>query len=103
MAAVDLMTISVLDAGVDLYADAPVERLLVEDGRVTGVVATIGGAETQVHASKGVILAAGGFSANEQMRKEYIPFAEQHVSILPYENTGDGIKAATASGDAFAR
>ena len=89
---------SVLDAGVDLYADAPVERLLVEDGRVSGIVATIGGKETQVLASRGVILAAGGFSANEQMRKEYIPFAEQHVSILPYENTGDGIKAATASG-----
>jgi len=89
---------SVLDAGADLYANAPVERLLVEGGRVTGVVATIGGKETQVLASKGVILAAGGFSANEQMRKDYIPFAEQHVSILPYENTGDGIKAATASG-----
>jgi len=89
---------SVLDAGVDLYADAPVERLLVEGGTVTGVVAMIGGEETQVLASKGVILAAGGFSANEQMRKEYIPFAEHHVSILPYENTGDGIKAATASG-----
>src|SRR5690606_16190916 len=48
--------------------------------------------------SRGVILASGGFSANEAMRKVYIPYAEHHVSILPYENTGDGIAAATQSG-----
>ncbi|MDT0576301.1 FAD-dependent oxidoreductase [Croceicoccus sp. F390] len=89
---------SVLDAGVDLYNGAPVEKLLVEDGRVVGVVTTIAGEQTKVSATKGVVLAAGGFSANEQMRKEYIPFPEQHISILPYENTGDGIHAATASG-----
>src|SRR3546814_7741076 len=36
-------------------------------------------------------LASGGFSANEQLRKAYIPYADQHVSILPYENVGDGM------------
>ncbi|ARU18126.1 FAD-dependent oxidoreductase [Croceicoccus marinus] len=89
---------SVLDAGVDLYSSAPVERLLADGGRVTGVVATIDGKQTEISAAKGVVLAAGGFSANEQMRKVYLAYAEQHVSILPYHNTGDGINAATASG-----
>lgn len=92
---------SALDAGVDLYHDAPVSRLLMDDGRVVGVATKIAGVETEIAATNGVVLAAGGFSANEQMRKEYIPFAEQHVSILPYENTGDGINAAAASGAAL--
>jgi succinate dehydrogenase/fumarate reductase flavoprotein subunit len=35
------------------------------------------------------------------MRQKYIPFAEHHVSIVPYENTGDGIQAATACGAAM--
>lgn len=92
---------SALDAGVKLIESAPVERLITTDGRVTGVAATIRGASTEIAVSKGVILAAGGFSANAEMRKAYIPYPEQHVSILPYENTGDGIKAATASGAAM--
>lgn len=89
---------SALDAGVDLFENSPVEGLVAEDGRVTGVTATINGQQTEIAASRGVVLASGGFSANEQMREAYIPFAEQHVSILPYDNTGDGINAATASG-----
>ncbi len=92
---------SALDAGIDLYESTPVESLITADGKVTGVRATVKGVSTEISASKGVILASGGFSANAQMRKAYIPFAEQHVSILPYENTGDGINAATASGAAM--
>ncbi|WCP15363.1 3-oxosteroid 1-dehydrogenase [Sphingobium sp. AntQ-1] len=78
---------SALDAGITLRKDAAVDRLLVSDGRVTGV--RVDGEE--IAARVGVLLAAGGFSASEQLRKAYIPFAEQHVSILPYENTGDGM------------
>jgi succinate dehydrogenase/fumarate reductase flavoprotein subunit len=89
---------SAIDAGVDLYEATPVEGLVTTDGKVTGVRAAVKGISTEISATKGVILASGGFSANAEMRKNYIPFAGQHVSILPYENTGDGITAATASG-----
>ncbi|WP_417622364.1 FAD-dependent oxidoreductase [Parasphingorhabdus sp.] len=92
---------SALDAGIDLYESAPVESLIQTDGRVTGVRATVNGVSTAIGATKGVVLASGGFSANEEMRKAYIPYAENHVSILPYDNTGDGINAATASGAAM--
>jgi succinate dehydrogenase/fumarate reductase flavoprotein subunit len=89
---------SVIDAGVDLFEATPFEGLVTADGKVTGVRATVKGVSTEITANKSVILASGGFSANAEMRKAYIPFAEQHVSILPYENTGDGIAAATATG-----
>lgn len=92
---------SAIDAGIDLYESSPVEGLITEGGKVTGVRANVNGSSTEISASKGVILASGGFSANEEMRKAYIPFAENHVSILPYSNTGDGINAATQSGAAM--
>lgn len=92
---------SVLDAGVDMRESAPVEQLLTQDGRVIGVRAKIDGKPQDIVAKKGVVLAAGGFSANTEMRKAYIPFAEQHVSILPYDNTGDGIVAGKAAGAAM--
>ena len=84
---------SAIDAGVTLLENAPVEGLIVTQGRVTGVRATIDGTSTEISASRGVVLASGGFSANEELRKAYIPYAEHHVSILPYSNTGDGILA----------
>lgn len=89
---------SALDVGVELFESTPVEGFVTTDGKVTGVRATVKGISTEITATKGVVLASGGFSTNAEMRKAYIPFAEQHVSILPYENTGDGISAATASG-----
>ncbi|KFL44682.1 FAD-dependent oxidoreductase [Sphingobium sp. SA2] len=85
---------SALDAGITLRKYAAVDRLLVADGRVTGV--RVGGED--IAANVGVLLAAGGFSASEQLRKAYIPYAEDHVSILPYENTGDGMNMGLEAG-----
>jgi succinate dehydrogenase/fumarate reductase flavoprotein subunit len=90
-----------LDAGVTMIENAPVKRLIVREGRVVGVEAMIDGLPTDVLATTGVILASGGFSANAELRKAYIPFADQHVSILPYTNTGDGMTAAQAAGAAI--
>lgn len=92
---------SALDAGVDLFEDAPVEDLVMQSGKVTGVRVALNGKATEIAATRGVVLASGGFSANATMRQAYIPYPEQHVSILPYGNTGDGIAAAQAAGAAM--
>lgn len=89
---------SALDAGVTLRRGVGVDELIVEQGRVVGVKA---GGEA-LRARVGVVLASGGFSANEQLRKAYMPFAEHHVSILPYENTGDGMNMGLEAGASLA-
>jgi succinate dehydrogenase/fumarate reductase flavoprotein subunit len=89
---------SAVDAGVTLLENTAVESLTIESNRVTGVTASVNGVSQGIVARKGVVLASGGFSANAQMRKTYIPYADQHISILPYENTGDGISAAVEIG-----
>lgn len=89
---------SARDAGVTLRNGTAVAGLLTEGRRVTGVRLSAGeGGETH-HARVGVVLASGGFSASEQLRKAYIPYAEQHVSILPYENVGDGMNMGLDAG-----
>lgn len=88
---------SAIDAGVTLRRSTATDGLLVEDGRVVGVRA----GDEEVRAQVGVVLASGGFSANEQLRRAYVPHADHHRSILPYENTGDGMNMALDAGAAL--
>jgi 3-oxosteroid 1-dehydrogenase len=79
------------DRGVSVLADQDVERLAVEDGRVTGVVMRSGEA---VAARRGVILATGGYGANPQMSWEFeqLPgFAHEDSGLTPASLTGDGL------------
>lgn len=89
---------SAIDAGVTLRKDVAVGALLMDGRQVLGVAATADGQAETLEARIGVVLASGGFSANEQLRKAYMPYADQHVSILPYANTGDGMNMALEAG-----
>src|SRR3546814_2014060 len=50
---------------------------------------------------RGSVLATGGFSQNPEMRKQHIPYAEHHISLMPPGNTGDVIRAAMEVGAAM--
>jgi succinate dehydrogenase/fumarate reductase flavoprotein subunit len=89
---------SALDAGVTLENSVAVNRLVMQGGRVTGVSAVSARGERPILARWGVVLASGGFSANEGLRRMYIPHADTHISMLPDENTGDGLSMGVAAG-----
>ena len=89
---------SALDAGATLWHDAPMQRLIVEDGMVRGARVLREGHEVEVRVARGVILASGGFSANDAMRREHLPFPEHHVSLVCEGNTGDGLNQALGLG-----
>lgn len=63
----------VLDAGVPVVYEAPLTELLLEDGRVVGVVVEHRGERREVRARKGVILGTGGFERNLELREKYQP------------------------------
>lgn len=63
----------VLDAGIPVVIDMPVEQLLTDDGRVTGVRCSRNGERFEFHARHGVLLAAGGFSHSARMREQHGP------------------------------
>ncbi|HEY9034840.1 MAG TPA: FAD-dependent oxidoreductase [Pseudomonadales bacterium] len=84
--------------GVELVLETPVNDLATSDGRVTGVV--VNGGKT-IHAGKGVILAAGGFEHNKELREKYLPNpTNPHNSSGVKTNTGDLLVAATRLGAA---
>jgi 3-oxosteroid 1-dehydrogenase len=54
-----------------IWTDAAMQDLIVDDGRVTGARVSRNGASLNIEARKGVLLAAGGFSRNADMRRRY--------------------------------
>ncbi len=88
------------DRGVPVWTDAPLTDLVVEGGRVVGVLAERDGEPVAVRARRGVLLAAGGFSHNAEMRREHAPDRRQQPrwSIANPGDTGDAMQAAMALG-----
>jgi 3-oxosteroid 1-dehydrogenase len=58
-------------AGPPIWTSAAMEDLIVEDGRVVGARVSRDGAPQNIQARRGVLLAAGGFSRNADMRRRY--------------------------------
>jgi 3-oxosteroid 1-dehydrogenase len=54
-----------------LWTNAALDDLIVEDGRVVGGRVTHDGSSLNIEARKGVLLAAGGFAHNAEMRRRY--------------------------------
>ena len=60
-----------VDRGIPVWTEAPLDDLIVEDGRVVGVRTVRDGAPVSVRARKGVLISAGGFAHNREMRQRY--------------------------------
>lgn len=87
---------SLLRLGVDVRLNHAAERLVMEDGRVSGVRVR---GET-IRARRGVVLATGGFSHDPALRAELLPKAAR-FSAAHSGNSGDGIRLARAAGGAL--
>ena len=57
--------------GVQIRLSSPVKELVVEDGRVVGVLTATGGTERRIKATGGVVLGGGGFDHNAEWRQRY--------------------------------
>jgi hypothetical protein len=63
---------------VPIWTEAPVQRLVQADGRVTGVVALRDGQPVEIAARRGVVLAGGGFNDHPGLRAQLIPAEVTH-------------------------
>lgn len=87
----------------NVHTSSALSDLLVEDGRVVGVEVTSRGHVGHHHARRGVLLAAGGFEANQDMRSQWQGKRETSWSAAPSTHTGDAITAGVRIGAATAR
>jgi len=100
-ALVGSLRLSLNKHGVPLWLESPMVSLVEEGGRVTGVVVKRQGKEIRIGVNKGVVLAAGGFDKNDEMRKEHAPlYKDGYLSGGAGGNTGDSIRAGMGVGAA---
>ncbi|MDM7997269.1 MAG: FAD-dependent oxidoreductase [Acidobacteriota bacterium] len=87
--------------GIPILYETPAKDLVLSANReVLGVLATSGGKQIAIKASKGVVLACGGFEFDFEMQKQYLPGWPTYGRGTP-GNTGDGIRMAQKAGAAL--
>lgn len=95
------LRLSLKKRGIPVWLDAPMKELIVEGGRITGVRVEKDGQPVEVIARKGVILAAGCFAHNLDMRLKYQKRpVTTRWTVASEGNTGDGILAGQRVGAA---
>lgn len=89
------------NAGVDFFASTKAERLICEDGKVVGIVATDSDGNELNIGAKAVVIASGGYGDNAELVKKWSFFphiTETAHSYVEKFNTGDGILMAQDAG-----
>ena len=86
-----------LDRGIEPQLSCRAHKLLVENSRVVGVEFEQDGQRMTVKASRGVILATGGFEWDEQLKKTFLR-GPLDAPASPPGNQGDGLKMAMSVG-----
>jgi succinate dehydrogenase/fumarate reductase flavoprotein subunit len=64
---------NVLDRRAAVWFSAKTTRLILEQGRVYGLMVEHDGSEVRVRASRGIVMAGGGFPASPELRERYLP------------------------------
>lgn len=92
-----------LRSGIEIRTGAPVKELLVEDGVVKGVQTVVDGRPWRVGSRLGVLVNAGGFARNQQMRNRFQPGTSSDWSLTAPGDTGEMIEEMMRHGAAVAQ
>jgi 3-oxosteroid 1-dehydrogenase len=95
-----LMAIA-LRSGVEVRLETGLTDLVIENGRVTGVVTSHAGRTRRIKADRAVMLTAGGFSRNGAFRRQYQEVGDEYSGAIE-SDTGDAIQLAMKAGAATA-
>jgi 3-oxosteroid 1-dehydrogenase len=96
------LRLAVKEAGIPMWLNTPLQSLITDQsGAVVGVQVQRAGCVIRIRTRKGVLLAAGGFEHNGEMRKHFLrDGGKDNYSAGSPDNTGDGITAGQAVGGA---
>ncbi len=99
--AMRLLEKAAVTKGARIVYETPVTELVIEGGRVTGVVAQGKGKSQRVKARKGMLLATGGFGRDTARLARVNPLLPNVVPVVGPGHTGDGHRMAEALGAYF--
>ena len=96
------MTERMVELGVELLLETPGKKVVMEDGKVTGVIGVGPDGEEVLVECKAAILACGGYGDNPKMIKETLDYnwGEDLFSFRIPGNVGDGLRMAWECGAA---
>lgn len=79
--------------GVDIFLGTPAKRILMEDGKVAGVVATDSDGKDVTLGARAIVVATGGYAASPEMLDRYSKYdvGARMINVGGPGNTGDGI------------
>ena len=92
-----------LRQGVTFFTEAPVIGLIDHSGSIRGVVALRDGRSLRIGSRLGVLVNAGGFARNQEMRDTYIPGTSANWSLTTEGDTGEMILEMQRRGAALAQ
>jgi succinate dehydrogenase/fumarate reductase flavoprotein subunit len=99
------LALSAEERGIDLWLASPVVELIQRDGAVVGAIVQRDGKREEIKAKRGVVLACGGFPADDELKRRYyghVRDGRRHRSAPPPGNRGDGIRLGQTVGGALA-
>jgi len=88
----------VQEQGIPLFVNANVKEITQENGQANGVKVVFDGSDEKTISARAVIVATGGFGANQELIKQYRPDLEGYVTTNQPGSTGDGITMIEALG-----
>ena len=89
------------ERNIPIMYETPAKELIKnEKGEIIGIRAELKGKAVNIKASRGVILACGGFEFAEDLQQQFLPGWPMYGRGTTY-NTGDGIKMAQQAGAAL--
>ena len=98
-ASVTRLISSVKKRNIPIWRSTELKEYIFKNNRVVGAVVKKDGQMIRIKATRGIIVASGGFGQNQSMREEYLPKpTNADWGCEPKTNTGDPIKAAEAIG-----
>lgn len=97
---VKVMTNRAVELGCEILTETPAVDLIVEDGKVCGVLAKDKNGEEIVCRAKAVVVATGGFGSSPEMSREELGFElnEDMFTFMVPGVVGDGLKMMWKAG-----
>jgi succinate dehydrogenase/fumarate reductase flavoprotein subunit len=95
------LALSSFERGVKLRLKTPIRELIMESGHVVGALLATSEGPRRCRARAGVLLACGGFPADEALRARYyghVAAGRNHRSLASADNTGDGFRIGRDAG-----